>query len=101
MIIESREDVFFEDIFPYKQEEDKTSGKRTYEIAFRDKGPSEQTIDVKVEPRRSKISKIFKSFGSDFIAYTFKSELQYIKELCLPQKYKYGKKMKTVKKNQF
>jgi len=28
MIIESR-DIFFEDIFPYKQEEDKTSGKRT------------------------------------------------------------------------
>jgi len=29
MIIEFR-DVFFKDIFPYKQEEDKTSGKRTY-----------------------------------------------------------------------
>ena len=35
MIIEFR-DVFFEDIFPYKREEDKTSGKRTHEMAFRD-----------------------------------------------------------------
>ena len=30
MIIESR-DVFFEDIFPYKREEEKTSRKRTHE----------------------------------------------------------------------
>ena len=37
IIIESTDVVFFEDIFPYKQEEeDKTSWKRTHEIAFRD-----------------------------------------------------------------
>ena len=32
MIIESRDAVFFEDIFPYKRETDKTSEKRTHEI---------------------------------------------------------------------
>jgi len=37
MIIESRDVVFFEDIFPYKREEYKTSEKRTHEMAFRDK----------------------------------------------------------------
>ena len=32
MIIESRDVVFFEDIFPYKQETDKTSGERTHKV---------------------------------------------------------------------
>ena len=36
MIIESRNAVFFEDIFPCKRETDKTSWKRTHEMAFRD-----------------------------------------------------------------
>ena len=35
MIIESREDVFFEDIFSYKRETDKTSEKRTNGIQRR------------------------------------------------------------------
>jgi len=39
MIIKFRDAVFFEDIFPYKREEDKTSGKRTHEMAFRDESP--------------------------------------------------------------
>ena len=53
MIIEFRDDVVFEDIFPYKRKTDKTSGKRTHEMTFRNKGPRELAVNAKVEPRRS------------------------------------------------
>ena len=71
MIIEYR-DVFFEDIFLYKRDEYKTSGKRTHEIAFRDESPKEPIGNAKVEPR-SQRSRISKSFGPDFIAYAIES----------------------------
>ena len=74
MIIESRDVVFFEDIFSYKWEEKKTSGKRPHETAFRDEGLDEPTVDVKVESRRSQRARISKSFGADFIAYALESE---------------------------
>jgi len=67
-------------IFPYKQEENNASGKRTHEIAFRDEGLSEPTVNVKVEPRRSKRSRISKSFGLNFITYALESEPQIFKE---------------------
>ena len=76
MIIESRDAVFFEDIFPYKLEKDKTSGKRTHEMAFRDESPEEPTVNAETEPRRSQRSRISKSFGPDFIAYAIESEPQ-------------------------
>jgi len=41
MIIESRDGVFFEDVFLSKLKENNASGKRTHEIMFRDEGPSE------------------------------------------------------------
>ena len=44
MIIESRDIVFFEDIFSYKRETNKTSGKRTHEMAFRDESPEERFL---------------------------------------------------------
>ena len=65
MIIEYRDVVFFEDIFPYKREADKTSGKRTHEMAFRDESPEERNVNAKTEPRRSQRSRISKSFGPD------------------------------------
>ena len=65
MIIESRDAVFFEDIFPYKREADKTSGKRTHEMAFRDESPEEPIVNAETEPRRSQRSRISKSFGPD------------------------------------
>ena len=64
MIIEFRDAVFFEDIFPSKQEEEKTSGKRTHEIAFRDESPKEPIGNAEVEPRRNQRSRISKSYGS-------------------------------------
>ena len=50
MIIEFRDTVFFEDIFPYKPEEEKTSRKRTHDTTFRDEGPNKLTVNVEVEP---------------------------------------------------
>ena len=73
--------MFFEDVFLYKRKEDKISRKRTHETTFRDEGPSEPTIDAKVEPRRSKRLRISKSFGPDFVAYAFESEPQIFKEV--------------------
>ena len=79
MIIEFRDDVFFEDIFPYKRETDKASEKRIHEMAFRNKSPKEPIVNAKIESRRSQRSKISKSFGPDFIAYgepqTFKEAM--------------------------
>ena len=80
MIIESRDTVFFEDIFSYKRETDKTSGKRTHEMAYRDKSPEEPIINAEIEPRRSQRSRILKFFGPDFITYAIKSEPQTFKE---------------------
>jgi len=81
MIIESRDVVFLEDIFPYKQEKDKTSGKRTHETTFRDEDHSEPTVNAKVEPRKSQRSRISKSFGSDFVTYALESDPQTFKEV--------------------
>ena len=39
MIIESRDDAFFEDIFSYKRKEDKTFEKRIHEMAFMNEKP--------------------------------------------------------------
>jgi len=44
MIIESRDNVFFEDIFPYKRKENKTSEKKIHGIMFRDERSSEPTV---------------------------------------------------------
>ena len=41
MIIASRDNVFFEDVFAYKQKETRLLGKKTNETSFRDEGPSE------------------------------------------------------------
>jgi len=72
--------VFFEDVFPYKREEDKTSGKRTHETLFRDESLYEPTVNAEAEPRRNTRSRIFKSFNSDFIACTLKSKPQIYKK---------------------
>ena len=92
MIIESR-DVFFEDIFPYKREADKSSGKRTHEMAFRDESLKEPIGNAEVEPRRSQRSRISKSFGSDFIAYAIEREPQTFKEVMSILEHKCGKKL--------
>ena len=92
MIIESR-DVFFEDIFPFKRATEKTSGRRTHEVAFKDESTKEPIVNAKIEPRRSQRSRISKYFGPDFIAYAIESKPQTFKEAIQSQKHKFGKKL--------
>ena len=73
--------MFFEDIFPYKREADKTSGKRIHEMTFRDESPEEPIVNVEIEPRRSQRSRISKSFGPNFITYAIESAPQTFKEV--------------------
>ena len=49
MIIESRDDVFFENIFSYKQKKHKTFGKWTHETTFKNEGPSEPIVNARTK----------------------------------------------------
>jgi len=80
MIIEFRDVVLFDYIFPYKREEEKTSRKRTHEIAFRNESPKESIGNAEVETKRSQRSRISILFGTDFIAYAIGSKPQIFKE---------------------
>ena len=78
IIIKFRDAVFFENIFLYKGKTDKTSEKRTHEMAFREESPKEPIVNAEIESRRNQRSRISKSFGSDFIAYAIESHLSNI-----------------------
>ena len=54
MIIEYRDAVFFEDIFPYKRETDKIFGKRTHKMAFRDESPKDRLLMQKLNQEEVK-----------------------------------------------
>ncbi|KAK4407765.1 Retrovirus-related Pol polyprotein from transposon TNT 1-94 [Sesamum angolense] len=73
-IIESRNVVFFENIFPCKdRKEEESSIKRTHEVANGDHQRDE-------EPRRSKRAKRAKTFGPDFLTYLLENEPRTINE---------------------
>ena len=78
MIIDSRDVVFFKNVFPYKHEN--KASEKTHEIMFSDEGSSKPIVNVKVEPRSSKGSRLSNSFGPDFITYALESEPQIFKE---------------------
>jgi len=96
MIIESR-DVLFGYVFPYKWEENNASRKRIYETTFKDKGPSELTVNAEVEAR-SKRSRISKSFGPDFTTYALESEPQIFKKVMSTPESQIGKETINSKK---
>jgi len=98
MIIESRDGVFFEDVFLYKWEENNASGKRTHEIVFRDERLSKPIVDVKVEPKKSKRSKIYKFFSPGFIVYAVEIEPQTFKEVMSTPKAQMWKEIVNSKK---
>ena len=50
-------------------------------MVFRDESPKEPIVNAEIEPRRSQMSRISKSFRSDFIAYAIESEPQIFKEV--------------------
>jgi len=63
-----------------------TSGKRICEISIKDEGPNEPIVNAEVELRKSKRSRISKSFGPDFVAYELKNEPHTFKEvMCTPE----------------
>jgi len=79
MIIESRDVVFFEDIFCINGKKTRLLGKEhmTQHLGMK---PSEPTLQMEDESRRSQRSRTSKSFGPDFVANTLESELQTFKE---------------------
>ena len=68
-IIESRNASFFENVFPYKSTQESNSSKMTHDTAI---GSSQGQQDD--EPRRSKRTKMSKSFGPDFLTYLLEDE---------------------------
>ena len=72
--MESIEVVFFENIFPFKEERHNDGGsKRKYEVSS-SKGQVGQKTEI--EPRKSKRVKKATSFGLDFITYMIEDESQ-------------------------
>ena len=79
-IMESRNVLFFEHIFPCKSDEGPSSSKRTYETMNEDSQNQNQEQDVEDEPRRSKRIRIEKYFGPDFLTYLLENEPQSFQE---------------------
>ena len=74
MTMESRNAVFFENIFPAKDRKDGVSHKRNYEPTT---GPSQVEDEG---PRRSKRARVEKSFGPDFQTCMLENEPATVKE---------------------
>ena len=64
---------FFENIFPFKEKQEVSSNKRTYDIANGNHQNEE-------ELRRSKRAKKTKSFGPDYLTYILDNEPKTFKE---------------------
>ena len=78
-IIESRNASFFENVFPFKSTQESNSSKRIHDTAI---GSSQGQQDDG-ELRRSKRTRMSKSFGPDFLTYLLEDEPQSLKEAML------------------
>ena len=76
--MESMNASFFEYVFPCKFKEESGSSKHNLETI--NKNSQDQNEDSGVEPKRSKIAMIEKSFGQDFLTYIPEGEPQTYKE---------------------
>ena len=80
-IIESRNAVFFEEIFPYKSTQVSSFLKRNFESTSSTSHDQELMEERnEVEPRHSKRPKTSKSFGPNFLTYMLEDEPQSFKE---------------------
>ena len=80
-IIESRNAIFFEEIFPYKSTQISSSLKRNFESTSSTSHDQELMEERnEVELRCSKRAKTSKSFGSEFLTYMLEDEPQSFKE---------------------
>ena len=57
---------FFENVFPCKFKDGSSSSKRTYKTMNEESHDSEDEQGVQTEPRRSKRTRVEKSFGKNF-----------------------------------
>ena len=74
-IIESRNALFFEEIFPHKSTQESSSHKRNFESTSSTSHDQELMEErIEVEPRRNKRAKMSKSFGSNFLTYMLEDE---------------------------
>ncbi|KAF5941562.1 hypothetical protein HYC85_019204 [Camellia sinensis] len=88
-IIESRNAVFFEHVFPYKKGQELSSQKRTYDCTQSQETNDNQTQETSNslaqqdltndEPRRSKRARTSKFFGPNFLTYLLENEPQSFK----------------------
>ncbi|XP_070665248.1 uncharacterized protein [Malus domestica] len=78
-ILESADAEFFEDIFPYKENESSSNTKRVHDHSH-DEASSSGVQGNDVEPRRGKRIKVSKNFGPDFIAFLSENEPRTFKE---------------------
>lgn len=76
-IMESRNAIFFEDVFPFKDARENRSIKRTCEASSSEEHQLEMD---EPELRRSKRTKTSKTFGPDFLTYLVESEPQRFSE---------------------
>ena len=79
-IMESRNASFFENVFPCKSKDGSSSSKRTYETMNEESHDSEDEQGVQTEPRRSKRTRVEKSFGPEFLTYLLENEPQNYEE---------------------
>ena len=78
MIMESRNALFFEDVFPCKSREEPNSLKRVLETI--NENSQDQDKEGEVEPKRSIRARTKKYFGPDFLTYVLEGEPQTFKE---------------------
>jgi hypothetical protein len=78
-IMESRNTILFEDVFPWKEGRDNYSHKRIVEA---NTSNHHQLQDVEIELRKSKREKMTKTFDPDFLTY-YKINLKRTLRYCL------------------
>lgn len=105
-IIKSRNASFFENVFPYKDAQERSSLKRTFDTIsnnnqeYQDNENQEATEqEPEVETRCSKRAKTTKSFGPDFLTSMLQNELKLIKKQCLLLKLHFGRRLLMLKWN--
>jgi hypothetical protein len=64
--MESRNTIFFEDVFPWKEAQENCSLKRTSKVNLSN---HHQLEDDEVKLRKSKKKKMTQTFGFDFLTY--------------------------------
>ena len=79
-IMEARNALFFENVFPCKSKYGSSSSKRTNETVNEESHDSEDEQGVQTKPKRSKRTRVEKSFGLEFLTYLLENEPQNYEE---------------------